>query len=37
MTQANFSAFERMFDRAISLIIISLGVVVAGATAFAGV
>ena len=37
MSQANFSAFERMFDRAISLIILSLGVVIAGATAFAGV
>ena len=37
MSQANFSAFERVFDRAISLIILSLGVVVAGATALAGV
>jgi len=37
MTQANFSAFGRVFDRAISLVIISLGAIVAGATAFAGV
>jgi hypothetical protein len=37
MTQAKFSAFGRAFDRAISLVIISLGAIVAGATAFAGV
>jgi len=37
MSQADFSAFERLFDRAISLVILSLGVVIAGATAFAGV
>jgi hypothetical protein len=37
MSQAKFSAFGRVFDRAVSLVIISLGAVVAGATAFAGV
>lgn len=37
MSQAKLSAFERLFDRAISLVIISLGAIVAGATAFAGV
>ena len=37
MTQATFTAFGRAFDRSISLIIISLGALVAGATAFAGV
>jgi hypothetical protein len=36
MSQAKFSAFERLFDRSVSLIIIVLGAVVAGATAFAG-
>jgi hypothetical protein len=37
MSQAEFSAFERIFDRAISLVMISLGAILAGATAFAGV
>ena len=37
MSQAKFSMFGRLFDRAISLVIISLGAIVAGATAFAGV
>ena len=36
MSQAKISAFERIFDRAVSLLIISLGAVLAGATAFAG-
>jgi hypothetical protein len=37
MSQSKVSAFERHFDRAISLVIIALGAIVAGATAFAGV
>ncbi len=37
MSHVNFSAFGRLFDRAISLVILSLGAIVAGATAFAGV
>ncbi len=37
MSHINFSGFGRLFDRAISLAILSLGAIVAGATAFAGV
>ncbi len=36
MSQAKFSAFERLFDRAIALVIISMGALIAGATVFAG-
>ena len=37
MSLAKISILGRLFDRAISLVIISLGAIVAGATAFAGV
>jgi len=37
MSQAKFSAFERVFDRVIALVIISMGAIVAGGTALAGV
>ena len=37
MSQINFSGFGRLFDIAISVVILSLGAIVAGATAFAGV
>jgi hypothetical protein len=36
MSQAQFSAFGRLFDRAVSLVIISLGAVLAGAVAVVG-
>ena len=36
MSQAKFSAFERLFDRAVALVIISMGAVLVGATVFAG-
>ena len=36
MSQAQFSAFGRLFDRSIALIIVAMGAIVAGATAFAG-
>ncbi len=36
MSQAKFSAFERIFDRAIALVILSLGAVVTGAFAVVG-
>jgi hypothetical protein len=36
MSQAKFSAFERIFDGAIALVMITIGAVVATATAFAG-
>jgi hypothetical protein len=36
MSQAQFSAFERMFDRAVSVVFIAMGVVVAGAVAVVG-
>ena len=36
MSQAKFSAFERVFDNAVSLVIIALGAVLTTATAFAG-
>jgi hypothetical protein len=37
MSQAEFSAFERFFDRAVAVVIIAMGAAVATATAFAGV
>ena len=37
MSLAQFSAFERFFDRSITAIILVLGVALAGATSFAGV
>jgi hypothetical protein len=36
MSQAEFSAFGRLFDRVISLVILSLAGAVAGATALVG-
>jgi hypothetical protein len=36
MSQASFSAFERLFDRAVSLVMLSLGAVVAGAVVIVG-
>lgn len=36
MTQVRFSAFERIFDRAVSIVMISLGAVLAGAVAVVG-
>lgn len=36
MSQAQFSAFGRIFDRAISLVIISMGAVLSGAVAVVG-
>lgn len=37
MSHVNFSGLGRLFDSAITLVILSLGAIVAGATAFAGV
>jgi hypothetical protein len=37
MTQARISAYERLFDRAVSVVMISLGAVVAGAVALVGI
>ena len=36
MSQAKISAFERLFDRAIALVIITIGAVVAGGVAIVG-
>ena len=36
MSQAQFSAFGRLFDRAVALVIISLGAVLSGAVAVVG-
>ncbi len=36
MSQAKISAFERLFDRAIALVIIAIGAVVAGGVAIVG-
>ncbi len=36
MSQAKFSAFERIFDRSIALVIIAMGAAVATATVLAG-
>lgn len=36
MSQAQFSKFERLFDRAIALVIIAIGAVVAGGVALVG-
>jgi hypothetical protein len=36
MSQAQFSAFQGLFDRAISLVMISLGAIVAGAVVVVG-
>ncbi len=36
MNYRNLFAFERLFDRAIAVVLISLGALVAGATALAG-
>ncbi len=36
MSQAKFSAFERIFDRAVALVIIAMGAAVATATVLAG-
>jgi hypothetical protein len=36
MTQVQFSALQRVFDRSISLILLSLGAVVTGAVAIVG-
>jgi len=33
---SKFLIFERMFDRSVSFFLVSLGVVLAGATAFTG-
>ena len=34
---SKFLAFERLFDRSVSFFLVSLGVVLAGATAISGV
>jgi hypothetical protein len=34
---AKFLAFERLFDRTVSFFLVSLGVVLAGATAVSGI
>jgi hypothetical protein len=36
MSQAQFSALQRLFDRAVSLVMISLGAVVTGAVVVVG-
>jgi hypothetical protein len=36
MSQAQFSAFGRLFDRAVSLVLISMGAVLTGAVAVVG-
>jgi len=36
MSQAQFSALQRLFDRAVSLVFLSMGAVVAGAVAVVG-
>ena len=36
MSLAKFFAFERMFDRSASIILLTLGVVMAGATTLVG-
>ena len=36
MSFTKFAAFERFFDRSVSVFLVAIGVVVAGATAFAG-
>jgi hypothetical protein len=36
MSQAQFSAFGRLFDRAIALVMISMGAVLSGAVAVVG-
>lgn len=36
MSQANFSAFERLFDRAVSLVVIAMGAILTGAMVLAG-
>jgi hypothetical protein len=36
MSQAQFSAFGRLLDRAVSLVIISMGAVLSGAVAVVG-
>ena len=36
MSQAQFSAFGRIFDRAVPLVIISMGAVLSGAVAIVG-
>jgi hypothetical protein len=36
MSRFNFHTFERLFDRSVSFFLVSLGVVLAGATAITG-
>lgn len=36
MSISKFTAFEHLFDRSVSFFLVSLGVVLAGATAVAG-
>ncbi len=37
MSLSKISAFERLFDRSASLLLVALGVILAGATAVSGV